>query len=660
MVSSPGVTDRPRFRQDLVAEPIDDGGKRFIDVADPDTGNMFRFFEVEYSLACAMDGERDVAGIVRWAQEELGLTPSPNEVQNVIATLGDLGYLDHGAAAATAAKPGTSKWDQPTAMGDSEDYLAHGVVAAKPAATSPKRDLDVELGNAGATHAATPELPKSVDVELGAPGAHAKNRATELPRSEDIPLGVSGRVTEPEIETDLPRRDVSVDLSEHLAIGAEDVKEAVRQSQVMRPVDVPKELLDSVEPVVEAKAPKAEAKAPQKPETKPEKPAEAKRETKPAEAKREAKPAEAKAPAKAPVEQPKRPVVPGPERAVSPVLLVVLAVVLVGVGFFFVYKYVIQRTDKTVESSTQPVPVTPPKQAEPPPPPPVETVKLATEQAEAQDVKPVTAGQLEMIAANDAEVKAGEVVARLAGHKPIETEIGGLEKDIDKRVGPELAQAEKDRDAAQATGNKAGVTAAETRMADRKKSLDDKQGKLAAKRTELDKYLVKAPVDGKLAVVAKALSRVTPNDVLAKLTPSAVLVGTFKTANGVPGARVLLAVKGGTQKLSCKVTQADPNGVKVACPHDAAADGSEVSFAGPDTSVPPAPAGSGAEIEMGEEGSGSAAKAPPEPPAPPPPHPPVHHTPPPRPPTPPAAGSGSGAAPEPPPPAAGSAAPPAP
>ena len=80
--------DRPRFRQDLVAEPIDDSGTRFIDVMDPDSGNVFRFFEVEYSLACAMDGERDVPSIVQWAKEELGVAPSPSEVRTVIATLG--------------------------------------------------------------------------------------------------------------------------------------------------------------------------------------------------------------------------------------------------------------------------------------------------------------------------------------------------------------------------------------------------------------------------------------------------------------------------------------------------------------------------------------------------------------------------------------------
>src|SRR5262245_51638831 len=96
-------TDRPRFRQDLIAESIEDGAARFIDVLDPDNGTLFRVFEVEYSLACAMDGQRDVPGIVRWADEELGLKTNAKEVKNVILTLGDLGYLEGAAAAAAAA-----------------------------------------------------------------------------------------------------------------------------------------------------------------------------------------------------------------------------------------------------------------------------------------------------------------------------------------------------------------------------------------------------------------------------------------------------------------------------------------------------------------------------------------------------------------------------
>ena len=108
--------DRPRFRQDLLAELVDEQGARFIDVMDPDSGNLFRFYEVEYSLACAMDGERDVPGIVKWAQDELGLTPSPQEVRNVIATLGDLGFIDPGAPAEAAdLAPGVVVGNQPRA-----------------------------------------------------------------------------------------------------------------------------------------------------------------------------------------------------------------------------------------------------------------------------------------------------------------------------------------------------------------------------------------------------------------------------------------------------------------------------------------------------------------------------------------------------------------
>src|SRR5512142_1239852 len=98
-----GTTDRPRFRQDLLAELIEEHGKRFVDVADPDNGTCYRFYEVEFSLACAMDGERDVAGIVRWAQDELGLNTKPDEVKSVISTLGSLGFIETGAGIAAPA-----------------------------------------------------------------------------------------------------------------------------------------------------------------------------------------------------------------------------------------------------------------------------------------------------------------------------------------------------------------------------------------------------------------------------------------------------------------------------------------------------------------------------------------------------------------------------
>ena len=98
------LANRPRFRTDLVAECIEAEGQRFIDVIDPDTGDGFRFYEVEYSIACAMDGELDLAGLVQWAKEELGIEPSPAEIESVISTLGHLGYLDSEPVAQAAAE----------------------------------------------------------------------------------------------------------------------------------------------------------------------------------------------------------------------------------------------------------------------------------------------------------------------------------------------------------------------------------------------------------------------------------------------------------------------------------------------------------------------------------------------------------------------------
>jgi hypothetical protein len=151
-----------------------------------------------------------------------------------------------------------------------------------------------------------------------------------------------------------------------------------------------------------------------------------------------------------------------------------------------------------------------------------------------------------------------------------------------------IAAAEKERDAAQTAGNKAGVTAAEKKLATAQKTVTDQEAKLATQKANLDKYLIKAPTAGKVTAVAKANAKVTPTDVVATVTPDPILAATFKSAGEVaPGTRVLLALKGSDQKLSCKVLAAGGDGVKIGCPKDAAADGAEVSYVGVDPNAPP-------------------------------------------------------------------------
>jgi hypothetical protein len=423
---------------------------------------------------------------------------------------------------------------------------------------------------------------------------------------------MAGRTSEPVIErhTESDVDDVSLDLADHLAVRPADVKEAVRASQVMRAVDVPADLLAEMAPAKpEPKKPEPKKPEPKKPEPVRAQPEPARPAPEPARAKPAPDPARpAPQPVAAERSEPKRPAAPAPTRSVSPGLMFVLVVVVLGAAAFVTYKYVLQKSDRTEQSNA--APVAPPPAPKPPPAPPMETQKLATEQPPAAELKAPTAGALEMLAADGAAVKQGEAVAKLAGYKPIETEELAIAKDIDNRVSAELANAEKERDAAQAAGNKAGVTAAEAKIADRKASIADKRGKLAAKKAELDKYLVLAPDDGTVQLVAKPNAHVAPTDVVAKLVRPAVLVATFTTPKigertGIIGRRAWIVVKSSGAKVSCKIVS---EAIKVACPKDAASDGAEGVFAGLDTTAP-APAAEAPEIEMGEPAAGSAGSA---------------------------------------------------
>jgi hypothetical protein len=593
-------TERPRFRQDLVAEPIEDGATRFIDVMDPDSGTLYRFFEVEYSLACAMDGQRDIAGIVKWADEELGLKTTAKEVNNVISTLGDLGYLERGAAAAAAAnaaaaatgaaaaaakpaappaggkQPAANRWDQPTAMGDADEYLQKGVVhgGGRPNTPAP----DVELGKAGTRPPQAAESPRGADVELGAPGVSAAAAAARSSgaKAENIPLGKPGR-----------SENIEVDLAADMPVSKDALKEAVRQSQVIKAVEAPAERAAEARAAAPAKA---AASAAAKAETKPVATAE------PAKAEpREAKPAakaEPKAPTPATAEQrrdqpraradSKVPI--APDRGTSPVLIGLLILVLLAGGAYALWKFVLDKK-QTTDTSAQPTPPQPTPQ--PPPPPPVETAKLVTEAPVAEEIKPVAAGQIATIVANDTTVKEGDPIARLVGFKPVEAQLTSIDKALAKAKDA-AAAAEKERDAAQTAGNKNGVTAAEKKLTSAQKTITDQEAKLATAKAALDKFLIKSPSAGKVTAVAKANAKVSPTDVIATVTRDPVVTATFKSAGPVAvGTRVLLALEGTDQKLSCTVAQAGGDGVKIACPKDAAADGANVTYAGVDPNAPP-------------------------------------------------------------------------
>jgi hypothetical protein len=605
--------DRPRFRQDLVAETVDDQGARFIDVMDPDSGNVFRFYEVEYSLACGMDGERDVAGIVKWAQDELGLTPSQHEVRTVIATLGDLGFIDAGGAAAGPPD------------------LAPGVVAAP---GKPYPPTDVELGSAGGGPPRGEPLPPVPQFTLGVPGATARRPAES---ADEIALGAPG--TRPARPTPIPApagsdaTEVSIDLSDHIAVRPDDVKEAVRASKVMAAVDGPPGLFDSLDERPGTKPPPTASRPPEparqiKPAARtgprseprlqalhahsdamPEARIEITQTGEPRIDAKVGKPPLTRQPenraSKPPVELPgtpvqveKSPSPPAPKSGVIQVLVVVFIVALLGGGGFLAWKYLL--TNQDTEVGTTSGPVTPPvKQIVPPPPappPPAPSSKIVMDVPPPDDIKTTRAGLIETIVADKTPVKAGEPVVRLVGDRPIEAEIAALTRD-EKKIEDLIDAATNRRDTAQGAGNKADETKATAEITDRQKALTAKRSQLATRTTDLAKFLIPASSNGTVQQVAKQGQKVAADDIVARLERDAAPGATFAVTDATTFATntsVELAVGKGEQHVTCTIADVQPDSIKVTCPADPAlSEGTAVTLKVPgtpaETPAPPMP-----------------------------------------------------------------------
>jgi hypothetical protein len=626
--------DRPRFRQDLIAETVEHQGARFIDVMAPEGNDVFRFYEVEYSLACGMDGERDVAGIVKWAQDELGLTPSPQEVRAVIAALGDLGFIAADAAdEADAAGEAAESPDASAAADGEASELGVGAVAEPAARAARPTPSGFDLGGAGADHADTERsapLPPAPDLGLGAAGGPSTARMT--PQAHDIVLGTAGpadRSSPPSSETS----DVSIDLSDHIAVRPDDVKEAVRASRVMSAVEPPAESLEVIQdpPTAPASAFDAPtvARIPDPAvlaELTPRPPTQFARSAEPA-----APPAgssrtsdalkaqdlptadtirvgktQLRAPAtpvKPPVELPAAPVtvkvdkpMPPPQQrtGTSPLLLVVLILALVGAGVFFAWKYVLERPAIDVDTSAAPVP-TPVKPAPPPPPPPPPpTAKIALEAPDPEEVKVTRPGVIELIPAGDTQVKETEVIAKLKGNKPLEAQSNAMNNDLTRQRAL-LEAATRRFDTAHAAGNKAAETTAQTEITDRRKIIAAKESSYNAKRADLDTYLIHAPRNGTFVPSVKVSTAVAADAVIGKLVREPIPVATFKLGNThsfAGNGSVEVSIRKGEQRLTCTVADVQLDSVKVVCPVDPElTEGTEVALLTPGaaTAAPPEP-----------------------------------------------------------------------
>lgn len=579
------ATDRPFFRTDLVSRPIEASGHRFIEVTDPDSGHSFRFYEIEYAIACAMDGERDVDELADWAKYELGVDPSRDEIQTVIGTLGDLGYLDTGESSGDGA-------------GQAVGY----------------------------DRSAAPTQPPPLDRPPPA-GRNFDEGPTEVSRPRSAERS-------PELSTDL---------SEHIPVRAADVKEAVRQSRAIQIQKPPIEVIDDEDEAFDdektpapaarqpVRAPAAAAAgspdkgrgepamspalgktllgtmAPVQPPPKggrsstpapmvlPEGPAEISSPlsaASPAAASSTAAPASGR-PATSPSVAPAaRSTATARDSAVQPMLparrpggllpYLIVLLLLAGAGAL-AYWYFFERQEDMPpgaigEGGTPP---TAPSAIEgtaggaggtaaaptPEPPPPAEiTATLEAGPTEEKVVAADRAGLVTWLAASGTEVAEGAPVAKLDGFQKWENEVKWA-TESQKRYQAKL-------DDATAKGDTAAMKEAEG-------NVKRKQGDVDRNQAELDKFLIKAPVGGVVEPSIKQRSQVKLDQPVAKILATSDPRASFAMPAGAaaaPGDEVRVVSKADPGlAATCKVVSAEGGRLVVTCPTDSGlASGSEV------------------------------------------------------------------------------------
>jgi hypothetical protein len=87
--------ERPRFRRDLVARPVEADGVEYVEVVDPRTGVSFRFYAVEHAVAEAFDG-RPLLEVITGAGERSGLPLTIEQLKQFAQQLTALGFLEPG------------------------------------------------------------------------------------------------------------------------------------------------------------------------------------------------------------------------------------------------------------------------------------------------------------------------------------------------------------------------------------------------------------------------------------------------------------------------------------------------------------------------------------------------------------------------------------
>jgi hypothetical protein len=572
--------ERPLFRYDLETKAIEEGGNRYVDVQDPKGGKSFRFYEVEYAVACGMDGERDLAGLVRWAMLELDLQTTKEEVGAVVAKLAELNYIDGVAGAAAGDEaPVAAKKEPPTPkpadtappkvaaaaggmdmeLGDSGKSPIGG-----PRPVMPAEADDLELGLAGkSTAAAAAQAQKSSiesEFELGVAGNEGVGPVDEVPVAQTPPPPESIATAAEEVAG--PSKSVSTDLSATFRVDKDEVKEAVRASKVMSAAEVPPELAAEMaeasaavaedatpEPIAEVadiSASIAEDAAEQEVAgdaiaLKEDPKKVAKRE---AAAKKEAELAKKRANRK-----------PLVRRSASLVLWLILLGAVAGGAYYYYTEFV--QEPPAAERPAPPVIRT--QQPAPPPEPPVVEAPssvMALTEAPTEEALSPRAGVIAWVVDPGSEVSEGDAILKIKGFERFQREVDKEKKSLETY--------QLKLETAQARNSTSKIPGLEGNVA-------RKEGDVAKANAKLDAYLVKAPIDGVVEVLVSK-GKLKANQAIGKVTGTPSASAVFELPEGVSASLddelEVVAADDPELTATCTVTETEGQSVTLSCPTD--------------------------------------------------------------------------------------------
>jgi multidrug efflux pump subunit AcrA (membrane-fusion protein) len=221
--------DRPRFRRDLLAEPLEADGQRYVEVRDPSTGGSFRLYDLEYRVALAFDGLA-FAQIIPWLRLATGLELAEDELREFASRLAELGLLEPDADGAPA----------PRIPAPGEEA---GAATAQVAAGAP------ETASAPASAEPSPEAAWAADEAIPAATQQAET---------DVPAVAAEVVAEPEAAVAAPAAVVEQEVVAAPEAAVEAPAAAVEEEVVAAPAET---VAAPAETVAESAAAVAEPEA---------------------------------------------------------------------------------------------------------------------------------------------------------------------------------------------------------------------------------------------------------------------------------------------------------------------------------------------------------------------------------------------------------------